>query len=113
MSRSWTLFLQDIEEAAFKVEQRTRGIDFEQFVANDVLYDAVVRNLQVIGEAVKGLPAEIRSRASGIDWRGIAGLRDILAHSYFAIDDATLWDIIQTKVPQLLVEIRRIRASGP
>ena len=109
MSRSWKLFLQDIEEAALKVRQRTEGVTLPEFVSNELLYDAVVRNLEVIGEAVKGIPAEVRSRAQGVDWRGIAGLRDILAHAYFAIDDDTLWDIIQRKIPDLLDELRRLR----
>jgi uncharacterized protein with HEPN domain len=112
VSRSWELFLRDIEEASLKVERRTRDVSFDEFVANDVLYDAVVRNLEVIGEAVKGIPAEVRERCPGIDWRQIAGLRDILAHAYFAIDDATLWDIIRNKIPDLVRHVRRLRQPG-
>ena len=73
------------------------------------MYDAVVRNLEVIGEAVKGIPADVRERAPGIDWRRIAGLRDVLAHAYFAIDDATLWDIVRNKIPELVRHMSRLR----
>ncbi len=112
MSRSWELFLVDIEEAAAKIQRRTHGLSLEEFVANDLLYDAVVRNLEVIGEAAKGIPDEVRSRTPTIDWRRIAGLRDILAHAYFAIDNDTLWDIIQNKIPELLTRVAHLRESG-
>ncbi|MCK6556760.1 DUF86 domain-containing protein [Candidatus Binatia bacterium] len=111
MSRSWRLFLQGIEEAAARVERRTQGRGYEQFVADEVLYDAVVRNLETIGEAVKGLPASVRAQAPSIDWQRVAGLRDILAHSYFAIDNPTRWDVIRNKVPHLLAEVRRLLAE--
>jgi len=72
--------------------------------------DAVVRNLEVIGEAVKQLPADLRAREPGVDWQKIAGLRDILIHHYFGIDvdilwDIILWDIIQNKLPALEVSV--------
>jgi len=108
VSRSWRLFLQDIEEAAEKIQRRTMGLSMGQFLANDLVYDAVVRNLEIIGEATKGLPDGVRARAAAIDWRRVAGLRDVLAHAYFALDDQTLWDIIQNNVPQLLAEVRRV-----
>jgi uncharacterized protein with HEPN domain len=112
VSRSWKLFLEDLEEAALKIQRRTLGVSFEEFVANDLLYDAVVRNLEVIGEAAKGIPAEVRSRAPSVDWRRIAGLRDVLAHAYFAIDNETLWDIVQNKIPELLAQVARLRGDG-
>ena len=112
MSRSWELFLQDIEEAALKIQRHTLGVSFEEFVANDLLYDAVVRNLEVMGEAAKGIPAEVRSRTPSVDWRRIAGLRDVLTHAYFAIDNETLWDIIQNKIPELLAQVAHLREGG-
>jgi len=67
--------------------------------------DAVVRNLEVIGEAVKQLPVDLRAREPGVDWQKIAGLRDILIHHYFGIDVDILWDIIQNKLPALEVSV--------
>ena len=61
----------------------------------------MVRNLEVIGEAVKQLPADLRAREPSIDWQKIAGLRDILIHQYFGIDVDILWDIAQNKLPAL------------
>ncbi|GAI28132.1 unnamed protein product, partial [marine sediment metagenome] len=64
-------------------------------------YDAVVRNLEIIGEAAKHISDQLREQLPDIDWRKIAGMRDMLAHAYFGIDDDILWDVVQNKVPQL------------
>ena len=71
-------------------------------------FDATLRNLEILGEAVKGIPEEIRARYPDVNWRGVAGFRNVLAHAYFAVDEETLWDIIANKVPQLLVQLEQI-----
>jgi len=68
--------------------------------------DAVVRNLEVIGEAVKKLPENLRAKHSAVEWKKIAGLRDILIHEYFGLDAEIVWDIVQNKVPVLDREVR-------
>lgn len=107
-SRSWRLFLQDMLQAVRKVERFTAGRDFAALVADEMAYDATLRNLEVLGAAAKGIPEAVRARHPHVDWRGIAGLRDILAHAYFALDDATLWDIIQRKLPLLRQQLEHI-----
>jgi uncharacterized protein with HEPN domain len=79
MSRSEMLFLLDVEEACQKILRYTQGMDFETFVGAEMAYDAVLRNLEIIGEAVKGVSQELRNRYPELDWRGMAGLRDVLA----------------------------------
>ena len=101
MSRSWELFLRDMLEAARKVARYTDSRELETFVADEMAYDATLRNLEVLGEAAKNIPDEIRQRYPEVDWRGVAGLRDILAHAYFALDDVTLWKIVRSDIPQL------------
>ncbi|WP_460170904.1 HepT-like ribonuclease domain-containing protein [Thermus sp. FJN-A] len=86
----------------------TEGLDFDAFVRNELVYDAVLRNLEVLGEAAEKVPGSIRARYPWVEWRAIAGLRDVLAHAYFALDDATLWDVVARKVPALAGELRRI-----
>jgi uncharacterized protein with HEPN domain len=105
VSRSWRLFLEDMRGAGRKVVRNTSGLDLDAFLADELVFDATLRNLEILGEAAKGIPDEVRARHPGVDWRGIAGLRDILAHAYFALDDATLWDIVQNKVPRLLEQL--------
>ncbi|MCS7065267.1 MAG: DUF86 domain-containing protein [Fimbriimonadales bacterium] len=80
MSRSIKLFLQDMLECASKVVRYTQQMTQEEFFASDLVHDAVLRNLEILGEAAKHIPDEVRNKYPQIDWRGIAGLRDILAH---------------------------------
>jgi len=113
MSRNWRLFLQDMIESAGKVRRYAEGLSLESFQRNEMAYDAVLRNLEIIGEAAKSIPPEIRDRYPEVDWRGVAGLRDLLAHAYFGLDDNTLWDIIQTKLPDFLSQANRIAEEHP
>ena len=94
-------------EACQKV-MRSEGLDFHAFVRNELVYDAVLRNLEVLGEAAKKVPDSVRARHPSVEWRAIAGLRDVLAHAYFALDEATLWDIVAQKVPALAEVLRQI-----
>jgi uncharacterized protein with HEPN domain len=80
----------------------------EDFIRDERTYDAVVRNLQIIGEVVKNLPMEFRDKYKQIEWRKIAGLRDILAHAYFSVEDEILWDVVENKVSILIEQIRKI-----
>lgn len=108
MSRSWRLFLEDMVGASDRVLRYANGKELPAFVADEMAYDAVLRNLQIIGEAAKSIPAEVRHLHPDVDWKGMAGLRDVLAHAYFGLDDETLWDVITTKVPKLRDQVRRI-----
>lgn len=94
MSRDWLLFLDDLVESAVKIVRLTAKRDFDAFVQDEGIFDAVLMNLLVIGEATKNLPREARAKMPGVDWSAVAGLRDIIAHRYFAIDQALVWDIV-------------------
>lgn len=108
MSRDWHCFWGDIIKFAKRVQAYVAGMDLDAFLADQRTYDAVIRNLELIGEATKSLPREARDLAPNIDWRGIAGLRDILAHAYFSINDQLLWEIITVRVPELLATLESI-----
>ncbi len=101
MSRNLVLYLDDILASIAKIQRYTDDMTWETFVADERTFDAVARNLQIIGEAVKNIPTEMRDRYSQIEWRKIAGLRDILAHTYFAVEYEVIWDIVQTKLGDL------------
>jgi len=102
VSREVALYLQDIATCAAKVVAYTQGMDFEAFLVDERTYDAVLRNLELIGEAAKHVPEPFRQLHTAIDWRRMAGLRDVLAHAYFGVDDPILWDLIQAKLPALI-----------
>jgi uncharacterized protein with HEPN domain len=102
------VYLDDALEAIRRIENYTRDLSFEAFSADEKTVDAVVRNLEIIGEAIKKVPAEVCSRHPNVEWKKISGLRDILIHHYFGIDLAIIWDIVSKKLPDLKDQIQRI-----
>jgi uncharacterized protein with HEPN domain len=106
--RGQHLFLADIVEAIEKIERYTKDISLENLVEDTKTMDAVVRNLEVIGEAVKNLDSKIIKAHPEIDWRGIAGMRDRLTHGYFGVDPKVVWETIQQKTPELKKKVQNI-----
>jgi uncharacterized protein with HEPN domain len=106
------LFLTHILEAiadieSFVVEGR------EHFMADRKTQSAVARQLEIIGEAVKNLSAELTAREPGVPWRLIAGARDRLIHGYFKVDLDAVWAMVEQDLPALRENVRRIQGSGP
>ena len=102
MSRDWLLFLDDLIDSAGRIQHITEGLDFAAFQQDISVHDAVLMNLLVIGEAVKNLPEQVRDQAPQINWRAIAGMRDLIAHKYFALDDHIVWDTVANHIAPLL-----------
>jgi uncharacterized protein with HEPN domain len=108
MPREYKAYLKDILDAIRKIENYTRNISFDDFVVDELIKDGVVRNLEVIGEAVKNIPVDIKDKKPEVEWKKIAGLRDILIHDYFGIDEDIVWDAVKNKLPELEEEINGI-----
>ena len=101
MSRDSKVYLEDILEAIRKIREFTSGMSLAALSKDAKTLDAVIRNLEVIGEAVKRLPEPIRSQRADVEWKKIAGLRDILIHEYFGINVEVVWDVVQHKLSGL------------
>lgn len=98
--RDWRVFLEDMLQSMEKIEDYTEGTDFNSFVRNPMMVDAVIRNLEVIGEACKYVPARIREEHDEIPWKAIIGLRNIAIHKYFSLDLENIWKIIKDDLPK-------------
>ena len=98
MSRDYVLYLNDMQSACDKILRYTRDLAFDTFMNDEKTFDAVIRNLEILGEAAKHIPPQVRARYPQIEWRKIAGMRDVVAHRYFGVDEDILWDVIQNRV---------------
>ena len=108
MPREHRIYLKDILEAIRKIEKYTENQSFDNFTKDELRQDGVLRNLEIIGEAAKNIPGEIKSRKFEVEWKKIAGLRDIVIHAYFGIDIGIIWSVVKNKIPGLKTEILAI-----
>ena len=101
MPRNWLQQLDDIQQAIGKIKTYVAGLDFEAFVADGKTQDAVIRNIEIIGEAARTLPDEVKQQAPEIEWRKITALRNLLIHEYFGVSTQVVWDIVANKLDEL------------
>ena len=91
-----------------RVIRYCNGLNAEQLEANELVTDAVLRNLELLGEAAKQIPEPVRKRHPDVPWRRIAGLRDVLAHAYYGLEDATIWQIVSKSIPELSLQLNAV-----
>lgn len=108
MKRDLLLFVEDILKSIDNVQEFSKGLDENKFLTDKLRHSAIVRQLEILGEAVKNLPEGFRSKYNNIEWKKIAGLRDILIHAYFGIDMRRAWGIIKQELPELRKQIKEI-----
>ena len=107
-NREYTDYLQDILEALTKARQFVKDVDFEAFHANDEKVFAVIRALEIIGEAAKNIPKTIRGRYTDIPWEDIVGMRNKVIHNYFGVDLQVIWKTLHKDLPPLQVAVAKI-----
>jgi uncharacterized protein with HEPN domain len=115
MRRDFRLYLDDILESIHQIRTYLADQNEEAFTKDRKTQDAVIRNLEIIGEAAGKLPEQIQKGEPEIDWRKIAGLRNILIHEYFGINLPIVWDVVQNKLGPLETVCQRLleRAAEP
>ena len=106
--REWRFYVEDMIRFGEKVLSYTEGLDEKAFFSDDVRYDAVLRNLELIGEAATHVPIRVREAHPDVPWRAIVGIRNRLAHGYLSVSDSVIWTAVQDAVPQLLPSLRGI-----
>jgi len=106
--RDPSLLVEDIGAAIEKIERYIAGMDMATFTANDKTVDAVVRNLEIIGEAARQIPAAFKESNRDLPWGQIAGLRNRIVHDYFGLDLEMIWHIITSGLPELKATIQEI-----
>jgi uncharacterized protein with HEPN domain len=112
-AREWRFYVDDMIGFGEKVLVYTAGLDQAAFVANTLVYDATLRNLELIGEAATHVPDDVREAHPEVPWRLVIATRNRLIHGYLGVDDDTLWSIVVTDVPALLPLLRSVGWDSP
>lgn len=100
--------LKDMLEAVDRIQRYVGAMSLGEFIANSEKQDAVVRNFEIIGEAVRNIPPDFRKKHRDIEWSQIAGFRDRLIHQYFGVNWTILWDVVQNRLPELKEHVERL-----
>ena len=108
MKKDPKIFLEHIFESIVEIENHIKGVSENDFMDDIKTQDAVMRRIEIIGEAVKNLPKSIKDKNPKIKWKNIAGTRDILIHEYFGVDKDLVWDIVKKDIPKLKKQISKI-----
>ncbi len=108
MKRSVEIYIEDIIKYMERAENHIKNFQLDQFLKDDKTCDAVIRCIEVIGEATKNIPEEIRIRYPSISWRDLAGMRDKTIHSYFTVDFETVWLVVKEDIPRLKPILKKV-----
>ncbi len=109
MKRDIGLFIEDIINSIKNIEEFSKVLDKKSFSKDNLRQSAIIRQLEIIGEAVKNIPNSFREKYPKIAWKDIARFRDILSHAYFGVNLDRVWNIIENDLPKLKKEINNIK----
>jgi uncharacterized protein with HEPN domain len=109
MKKEPEVFIEHILESIELIENYTANKTISDFIQSVQLQDSIIRRIEIIGEAVKNLPAEVKSNYPDVPWKNIAGMRDVLIHKYFGIDLELTWQVVQKDIPDLKRENLKIK----
>lgn len=108
MKKDDLVYVDDMLDAIKKIRKYSKGTDKGEFVKNGMLVDAVIRNLEIIGEASSKLTPAFKDENNGIEWRKIIGMRNRIIHSYDTVDPEIVWDVVRHDLPALAVKLKEL-----
>ena len=103
--RDWKIRVKDIKEALDRILEYSAGMQRDEFFSDRKTYDAVKLNLEIIGEAAKNIPDDVKAKHPDIKWKQIAGLRDFIAHEYSGLSEDVIWGVVEVDAPELKTQI--------
>lgn len=106
--RDWRFRIQDILECMDRIAEYTAGMSYEDFLDNRLVIDAVVRNLEVVGEAARHIPDEVQTRFPDIPWVEMKGMRNILIHEYFGVSLEIVWKTVRDNLPPVESKLKEV-----
>ncbi|MBU4481604.1 DUF86 domain-containing protein [Patescibacteria group bacterium] len=112
MTREFLDYIEDIVEAMEKVMKFTKDMGYDDFVGDDKTISAVIRKLEIIGEAVKKIPSKVKKNYTQIPWKDMAGMRDKLIHEYFGVDPKRVWNTVKKDIPDLKPQFEKLLTAN-
>ncbi len=109
-TRDWRLYADDIVESCGKVRRFISGMDYQAFVADDRTQDAVIRNIEIIGEAAHCLPEKVLAVSPEVDWKAVRGMRELAVNGYFGLDSRVVWSTATNQLDELEAAVRKFLA---
>jgi len=106
--RRWDIRIRDILSAIAKIEEYTKGLDFISFKNDTRTVDAVIRNLEIIGEAARHVPEDISEKHQDIPWRDMGDMRNLLSHEYFGVNEKLVWNTVKKDLPALIAPLETL-----
>jgi uncharacterized protein with HEPN domain len=110
--RDWRTLIDDILQSIARIEEYTRGLEFEEFARDPMRVDAVLLNLTIIGEAATRVPVDVHQRLPSVPWNEMRGMRNVIIHSYFGVRLPVIWETLRENLPHLTAPLQAALADA-